>query len=430
MDRRTIIALLGAVALSGTVGQAQAASVSVRGTEVPKGGEFTLEKLQAGSVRIEGSLPTPGEKRIRKVPTLSAKAAAGELLRASGSKPEVASYTGYRLISAVGKSSASGPAGIVNVDTIADGYMAAATMRYVDLSWTPPKETASKKNPKKFVILRDGAPIATVSSLKFRDRSVRPGTPYRYQVQGVAPPSELDPRQATAEKPVTRGLEYGFSVQTPSSEAATQVGRTVASLNAATSVEQTGTVRLRAFIPEKTIELNRATAQLCKGYKRFSGDDRRFTPYVKASSRVADDAVIHWPTKKVYHKPVVGKTKALDYRGRVVAWKIAEFEGGVTYGGATNSKVQFTQSIKARNPFCVSAAGYAFATQTIDITRSGNYKTTGWAKKMPNVEIYYIYAASSTRYHGWTILQNPHWRPECLVDYVPFCTINFTRKGP
>lgn len=85
--------------------------------------------------------------------------------------------------------------------------------------------------------------------------------------------------------------------------------------------------------------------------------------------------------------------------------------------GIGGASVTFYQTIKGGNPFCSpeSVTGYIYGTQTIKITRAGSYSTTGWVKKMPNTESYYVFATSSG-YSYWTAFQFTHASPLCLVD--------------
>ncbi len=380
---------------------------------------FTLAEFRAGRVHVEGlsqSLfsvePEPRIAQLRAVPIVDGSSR-GEAI----SVP----YDGYRVATRTLDPS-NAPSAVFNIETIADGYMAAATADYVDLSW------ATAKPGTKFVILRDRTPIASITGDSYRDSAVSPGNVYHYQVQAVLPPSRTAPNDPASQPAPQQGIEYGFVAVTPASSmsngAIAAASRQNALINAAT-IQQTGRVSFRAFIPEATIGLPPGVGPaVCSNYSLFSGDNRGFTVDVNASVRVSDDATILWDTKSVSHNPRVGATHALSSTGTVLATRTAAFQGSTYYHSATTSSVTFIQSIKAGNPFCGSAAGYIYGTQTINITRAGNYSTTGWVKKMPNTEIYYVFATSSGYYY-WTVLQFTYTSPACLIDYIPFCTANF-----
>lgn len=418
-----MIRRLASTALAGillAVANGPTTSAAPNGTPNPQvRPAFTLTEFRAGRVHVEGFSqsqfsvdPEPRIAQLRAVP----------LVRASSPSQVVSvPYDGYRVATrALDPSNA--PSAVFNIETIADGYMAAATADYVDLSW------ATAKPGTNFVILRDRTPIASITGDSYRDSAVSPGNVYHYQVQAVLPESRTAPNDPAFQSAPQQGIEYGFVAVTPTSstsDAAIAAASRQNALITAATIQQSGRVSFRAFIPEATIGLPPGVGPVvCSNYSLFSGDNRGFTVDVNASVRVSDDATILWDTRSVSHNPRVGSTHALASNGTVLATRTAAFEGSTYYRSATTSSVTFIQSIKAGNPFCGSAAGYIYGTQTINITRAGNYSTTGWVKKMPDTEIYYVYT-TSTGYYYWTVFQFEYTSPACLIDYMPFCTKNF-----
>lgn len=264
------------------------------------------------------------------------------------------------------------------------GIATATSADVVQVSWVPRRSALG------YTVTRDGVLVANLpaDSAYFRDRSVRPGSSYRYTVS----PANLT--KATKNHPVWSVL-VTVPRMLPGESPPKALQRQAAIQTAAAAASPTTTLTWVTFIPQARVSAPPKGCEYGSSYE-FGGDNRGYN-WQSSSYRTALNAVITWSSKSVAGHTAVGETRVYRKSTGALAARRTVGKTGLEVRklGVTGSYVDIRMSQKVGNPFC--SFGAIDGAATIQLTQSGNWAIrSGEHRQMPNHHIFIYNAGRAT----------------------------------